>query len=126
MEGLREVLLPEAGEGVKLRFRLSGLRELQSAYGDKYIEIIMTGLLGFDIKMMEKCLQIAGFKDGEKYPISLDEVGDVEGITMEYLQGKILDAFSIQMNGRTYREHLAWITEEQKRQSDSDDRPQLP
>lgn len=108
----RRVDFPEAGEGVYLLLRNSGCRALNTKYGADWMLTVEQGCNRYWSEILDKCLEVMGHKDEKPHPIKLDEL---DGITMEAIAKKVLDAFTLAINGRTYPEQMDWIMAEQRR-----------
>ena len=106
---IRRVQFPEAGEGVELYLRNSGTRALFAKYGEDYFSTIEKGLLFANFDVIETCLGLMAIKDDEKVKIDID---DLDGIPLQVLQDKLMDAFSLSANGRTYKDQVEWIKAE--------------
>lgn len=115
---LRRVQFPEAGEGVELLLPNSGTRLLFNEYGEGYFQAIEKGLLFGDIQVIEKCLSLMGHKGGEKFEIKFD---DLDHIPLQQLMDKLLDAFSLSANGRTYIDQVKHVQEQIAKANESPD-----
>lgn len=106
---LRRVPFKEAGEGVELYLANSGTRTLFNDLGKDYFTAIERGLLFADIEILEKCLAQMAYKGAEKIAVKLD---DLDNLSLQELCEKLLDAFSLSANGRTYKDQVAWLGEQ--------------
>lgn len=113
----RRVQFPEAGVGYELILRNSGVRVLFNTYGANYMSIIEGGLLTQHYDMMDKCLDVMAFRNDVKTPLSLDEL---DHVTLELVATKLLDAFTLACNGRTYLDQVAKITTDMKARAASE------
>ena len=116
---IRRVQFSEAGEGVELLFRNSDLRDLFNKMGPNYMQDIELGLNRYDADVIDKCLEAAAKKDGKR--ISIDQ--DALDVPRQVLVDKLLDAFSLSNNGRTYTGQIAWLVEEAKKQDGKNSPP---
>lgn len=107
---LRGVFLNEVEAGLELRLGFAGYRELYANHGDNYLEVVTTALLRFDVHVMEEVLLLAGRKNGAPHEITFDDLGDF--ITLDTLQGKLLDAVILGAHGRTWEEHCEYVQEQ--------------
>jgi len=94
-----EVALPEAGEGVFLRFTVDALEALESEFGEDYLNVIMAGLNKARVKVFRTCVDVAltGAPDDAMESFPWDH-------PLEPFQTKILDALYLSVTGRTFEE----------------------
>lgn len=115
MNPLRIVQFPEAGEGFELFFRNPDFRALFNEYGDEYMNVVPTALLKFDINMIDRLLGIAAKKKGDPHKLKFD---DLDEVSLETLQGKLLDAWSLSMSGRDWLAQQEFLIKEAKKFAD--------
>lgn len=92
-----EVPLPEAGEGAFLKCTVEVLEQLESEYGDDYLNIVLLGLAKMKISVYKIMCQsmMQEQKDPIPFPYNLP---------LEKLQTPILDALFLMLHGRTREE----------------------
>lgn len=112
---LRRVDFSEAGEGVYLHLRNSGIKVLFALYGSDYFRLVELGLTLGDMGIIENVLDQSTKKDGQKIKIDID---DLDHITLEALQDKLMDAFCLSANGRLYKEQLEYLKEQARKMAD--------
>lgn len=110
---LREILLPEVGDGVQLIFRHRDCHTLKTRLGDGWFTDAADRLNGFDMEWMEIFLQ-AGGKDaaGKTRPIKLEECGK---LTVAQISEKILHALYLSVHGKDFIEYTMWAMEALKK-----------
>lgn len=109
----RRVQFEEAGEGTCLLLRNAAARELFNRFGRDYFQVIEKGLQIGDFEVVDFLLERMVWKGDEPVKISMD---DLDHVPLQSVLDKMLDAFSLSANGRTYKEQVVWLIEEQKRQ----------
>lgn len=109
MQSLRSRPFPEAGDGCEIVFRNSDLLAIQKQYGPGYLEAIEKGLLNYDLDIIDACIKVCIKKGGVPHKVDLDYF---DAITVDDLASKILDAYSLSANGRTFAEQVKWRTEQ--------------
>lgn len=119
----RRVMFDEAGKGVYLLLRNSGLRVLSSTYGENHLQVVERAFLFVDIPVIEKLLDLMVWKDEAKHEVSLEDFDD---FPMEFLVDKLRDAWSLSLNGRTYMEQVEFVRREASKGADSDPLPTSP
>lgn len=124
-DNLRVVQFPEAGDGVTLVFRNVDIRAVSDHFGAKYQEIVITGLLGMSVEVLDECLKNGAKKDGKPVKISFDDLDDVP---IADVQDKVLNAFSLCLFGRPYLDQMRWVEEEARKmvEQGKENPPQSP
>lgn len=118
---LRRVQFPEAGEGVELYLANSGTRALFAKFGEEYFTVVEKGLLFGNFDVIETCLAFMPHDaEGKKVKVDID---DLDSLSLQDLQDRLLDTFCLSANGRTYREQVAWIQAEALKQASAAERP---
>lgn len=102
-----EVSLPaEAGDGAFLKFTMDALEKLETKYGEKYFDIIISGLSKARVGVYRDCIEVAGNKVTGELPF---------GVSLSDLQIIILNSIFVAIYGRTYEEQKVIEEEEFKR-----------
>lgn len=104
-----EVPLPEAGEGIFLRYDVDALERLEAAYGEDFINVILKGMSQCRVKVYQTVVAcgIRSNTKNEKGGITLEREMPF-GMSFEDLQERILDAFYMTIHGRSYAEQKAF------------------
>ncbi len=110
MDTLRRVGFEEGKPGLQLTFLNRDLRKLYNDLGPTYIEILNKGLMAFDIDVIEQCLKVSA-KDADSKPMTVS-LDDFDEIPFDQIQMKCLDALSMAINGRLWKEHQVWVEEQ--------------
>lgn len=104
----RRVDFSEAGEGVQLILRNSGIRILSSKWGEDWYKIVEIACATFDVVKIEVLLDVMGYTNDVHTAIQYDELDHVSN---QVLSEKLMDAFSLAMNGRTLGEQYKFTME---------------
>lgn len=102
---LRRVQFSEAGEGRMLYLRNRDFRPFLDKFGPKYAAAVEIGLSNFDFEVVDLVFASA-LKEADGTPVKGFSIDDLDGITVEEIQVKLLDAYSLSFSGRTYGEQI--------------------
>lgn len=109
----RRVKFEEAGPGVYLLLRNSGLRTLHGYYDKEHVTVVEEAFITVNFPVLDRLLEIMVWKGDEPFAVSFE---DLDGkISIEGLIEKIRDAWSLSLNGRTYREQIKHAVAERRR-----------
>ena len=97
--------LPGSGEGVVLRYRRSDCGVLQTAFGDGWFVEAHERLNKFDMKYIEKCIEIGAKKDGKPHKVGIDDL-DAPIIDVAIA---ILHGLYIAVHGKTFEKYVEEI-----------------
>ncbi|WP_269581976.1 hypothetical protein [Roseibium sp. Sym1] len=107
---MRRVPFPEAGTGMELRLKNPGFATLFNKYGLDYFAVVEKGLLFYDFDLIETMLTLCLEKQGKNVDLTIEDLN--EDLPLEKLRDKLLDAFTLAANGRTYSEQVEWTKEQ--------------
>lgn len=108
----RRVQFEEAGAGVYLLLRNSGLRTIQGYYDKEHLQVVERAFLTVDIPVIDRLLELMVWKGEEKFELTLDEL---DNYPLDVIVDKLRDAWSLCLNGRTYLEQVEHIREEARK-----------
>lgn len=94
--------LPGSGEGVVLRFRRSDCGILQTEFGDNWFVEAHERLNRFDMKFIERCVEIGAKKDGKPHKIGTEDL-DAPIIDVAVA---ILDGLYLAVHGKTFEKYI--------------------
>lgn len=98
---------PEAGKGIDLAIRMTGLRALYKMHGQSWMAETVRALMIGDLDTVETVLTHSAMKDGVPVDLSYEDVfGKVAADEIAY---KCLEAFVRGVYGRSWEEHQAVI-----------------
>jgi hypothetical protein len=95
-----EVPFPAAGEGITLKITNPGTRELEGKFGKKWWTEIIEAFDRYDLDALQKCLDTAAYKDGQKVKVNVMEIE----VPLIELFTPMTDALYICTRGKTYAE----------------------
>jgi len=111
MDLVRRVLLPEAGEGIYLKFSGKDFVRLQNELGTEYTAKVPQALLGIEVALMDRCLGMAAKNaDGTPARVTVESLEDA--MSLSDIGVRILDAFCVSAYGRTYLDQIKFIADE--------------
>lgn len=116
----RRIAFDEAGRGVYLVLRNSGIRELHTEYGRDHVRIVNDAFLTADIPVLEKLLDLMAHKGEERFDVTFD---DIENMSLQNLSDKLRDAWSLAIHGLTFEGQIAKI---QKLMAESEGKKEEP
>ncbi len=116
----RRIELNEAGNGVYLLLRNSGVRVLHSKYGAEHIKIVNNAFLTADIPVLENLLEIMAHKGDAPFELGFD---DLDNMSLQDLTDKLRDAWSLAIHGMTFEEQVAHIQKLMAEAGDKTDEP---
>lgn len=108
----RRIMFEEAGQGVYLLLRNSGLRALQGYYDREHIEVVERAFLTMDIPVYDRLLEIMAWKGEDHLVVKFNDLDDV---SVETVTNKLRDAWCLSLNGRKYMEQVEFIREEARK-----------
>lgn len=108
----RRVQLPEAGEGVYLLLKNRDIRRLQNEVGTDWLLQCERACTFYHGDILDKMLKVMTWRDDKPLGFGLDDIGD--DIVMEELSGRLLDAVTLAVHGRAFKEQVAYLLEKQK------------
>ena len=91
-----EVAVPALGDGVIIRFNVDSLERLESAYKEKWLDLVLEGLADSRISTIKTCLEVSVIGD---VPIDFAEMRDLDAV-----RACIYDALFLMLYGKTFEE----------------------
>lgn len=112
------VALPEAGEGVVLRFLSKDRDTLRGMMGEGWFDDVILKLsTGFDEPTLKTMVKF-GAKRSDGTPVFAEDAAidlDDIGMPLADIATKIVDAMCVGAFGRTYQEQFEYVTEQMKK-----------
>jgi hypothetical protein len=126
MSNIREVPMPEAGEGAHLLFRNLDLMTLQNKLGPNWFVDAVPKLDRYDMEYIEACLAAGGVMKDVRDGIKLSQL---EKITMAELAKRICDALFLAVHGKTFEgfmKAMAQMADDERKRLEEEQRKNEP